>query len=566
MFDRRTLLQGGLGAAAFGVLARYGWPRAAARQGLADAFLPPDPSAPIAHLPLAPTSFDVGGLPFAKWFTGDDFQNREIPFHGDRSCTPPAPTEEIDVAVVGGGLSGLATAWLLRDHHPVVFELRQRFGGVAQGEHWAGTTHSLGNAYVITPDSGSFLEGLYTELGLPEAVRVDEGEFYVERNGRILKNYFDAVGEPPDVVAAFERYREVVLNMAENDYPDIPLPDGDHRWILDLDRKTLRQDIEEQMGMPVPESLAAAIQAYCYSSFAAGWEEISAASGWNFLAAEEYGRWVTPGGNSFFVQMLWQRLRHLGGGTVGATTPNALRNGCRVVDVRLVPGGRAQVSYVGADGVCRSLLAKRVVMSCPKFLCPQVIHDLHALDPGKRDAIDRLDYRAYVVANVLLDTPIPSEFYDVFLLGDGPFPSDQTEAQAQSRVVDLLSGHFARPSDNGRSVLTLYWPLCFDDGRWTLYIDDSFRVYAASLVPQIESMLALLGLDPSHVRQVRLTRWGHAVPVSRPNLIADGVTERVRRPIDERLFFVHQDNWALPAVENCLLDAEIFAPQVAAGL
>ena len=35
---------------------------------------------------------------------------------------------------------------------------------------------------------------------------------------------------------------------------------------------------------------------------------------------------------------------------------------------------------------------------------------------------------------------------------------------------------------------------------------------------------------------------------------------------DERIFFVNQDNWALPAVENCLLDAEEYLPRIRAGL
>jgi len=51
-----------------------------------------------------------------------------------------------------------------------------------------------------------------------------------------------------------------------------------------------------------------------------------------------------------------------------------------------------------------------------------------------------------------------------------------------------------------------------------------------------------------------------------PDQNGDGEAELLRRPIAERIYFVNQDNWALPAVENCLLDAEIYAPQITAGL
>jgi hypothetical protein len=89
--------------------------------------------------------------------------------------------------------------------------------------------------------------------------------------------------------------------------------------------------------------------------------------------------------------------------------------------------------------------------------------------------------------------------------------------------------------------------------------------YTERLAPQIHEILALFDVPASAVQQIRMTRWGHAMPIARPSFIAD-YAENVRRPIAERIWFIEQDNWSLPAVENCLLDAEIFVPQIAAGL
>jgi hypothetical protein len=200
------------------------------------------------------------------------------------------------------------------------------------------------------------------------------------------------------------------------------------------------------------------------------------------------------------------------------------------------------------------------------LLCKRLIQDLPVLDLPKFDAIHRLDSRAYVVANVLLDAPVALDFYDIFLLGDGYYPMSEGEASVFSRVVDVLNGHYARQEQIPRSVLTLYWPLCFSNSRATLIHENAWQDYAERLAPQVRDVLDLLGVEHDGVRQIRMTRWGHAVPVTRPGLIADGTVDLLRRPIDDRIYFVNQDNWALPAVENCLLDAEIFVPQIEAAL
>ena len=56
------------------------------------------------------------------------------------------------------------------------------------------------------------------------------------------------------------------------------------------------------------------------------------------------------------------------------------------------------------------------------------------------------------------------------------------------------------------------------------------------------------------------------MPIARPGFIADGLAGLARRPIAETIYFVEQDNWALPAVETCLLEAETYSAEVAAGL
>ncbi|MBI1852809.1 MAG: FAD-dependent oxidoreductase [Planctomycetes bacterium] len=562
MPTRREFLERGLGGFLLGLLGGCNARSHSASSACgALGATPADQSGPFLLVPPRPDSVSVGGFPFAADFTGDPFDVPHPPIHQVLSL--PTPSESADVVVVGGGLSGLATAYLLRHRNPVVLEFHDRFGGNARGEIWDATRYSLGSAYFIVPDKGSFLEGFYRDLGLDHAYRLSEGgNDPVVLDGVFDDDFWSAAGLSPDEVKAFQRYREIVRYYAEEAYPDIPLPEGaDNQWILDLDQLTLKEDIEQRLGYAAPPLLAAGIQSYCYSSFGAGWEEISAAGGWNFLAAEEYGRWVLPGGNAHLVNELWHRLQ-----AQSSSGACALRAGCRVMDVRSNTGG-AQVTYTDSSGNLRAIQARRVVMACPKFVAKYVLHDFEGAFPEKFEAMNELSYRAYLVANVLLRTAIERDFYDTFLLGDGDYPTSQVEAEERTAVADMLSGHFARRERLPRSVLTLYWPLAWPSSRFSLVSGDaSWRHYAERLVPQIHEMLSVLRVDPSNVVQVRMTRWGHALPISEPGFIARGSADLVRQAIDGTIFFVNQDNWALPAVENSLLDAQFYAPQIEAGL
>lgn len=58
------------------------------------------------------------------------------------------------------------------------------------------------------------------------------------------------------------------------------------------------------------------------------------------------------------------------------------------------------------------------------------------------------------------------------------------------------------------------------------------------------------------------THRDHAIPLARADLIAHGVCERVRRRLDNRVYFVNQDNWSLPAVENSLLEGHNVAAAI----
>lgn len=555
MFTRRQILGSGLCAIAYGLASRSTAARALAN-------VPQYPTGatanPIKDLSTPLSSTLVDGLPFAPWFTGDDFENTSIPFHATYQGPIPEPTEDVDVAIIGGGLSGLCCAYQLRRHDIVLFELRDRFGGNAMGERWGPTPYSIGSAYVITPDRGSFLWRLYHELGIHRDRRESFPPDPMELGGVIRDDYWSGGGMSQAEQAAFSRYGEVVRFMADQGYPEIPLPDDAEgaAYVRELDSRNFPADLTQRMGMPLTPLLRAGVQSYFYSSFGADMEEVSAAAGWNFVAAEECGRWVFPGGNAGLARALWGGMDHERHGR-----RRVLRAGRAVVDVRK-SGERVHVTWIEGSGQARSLRARYVVMANSKHIAKHMLHDL-AQGDAKREAMNQVETMAYLVANVLLDAPIERDFYDCFLIGDETFPADSAAFQANPQPVDMLRGDFARPNAGGRSVLSLYWPLPWHQARFTLITSDAWQRYAEMLVPRVRQALALLNVPESAIRQVRFTRWGHAMPLARPGIIADGIADELRRPFLDRIYFANQDNWALPAVENSLLDAHAVAREIA---
>jgi len=525
-------------------------------------------SRPLAARPFDPKPRIIDGFRFKPWFEGDDFTDN-IPFHSEQNGfpngVPPMAQEEVDVLVIGGGISGLTAAYELREHNPVVFELHDRFGGNAQGGTINGAEFTIGSTYFITPDPGTRLNTFYHELGLDQVVRTDNEPSPVEINGKINPDIWSGMGVPKEDIPAYEAYRALVINMTEN-YPDIPFPE---QWMIDLDRISLRQHIEQEVGLPIPAALAAAIQAYCYSSFSGGWEEISATLGWNFLAAEEYGRWVLPGGNAWMADQLWERLLPL-----DAADPSHaphLRPNTRAVDLRVQPDGRSLVSWVEPDGSFASLLAREVVMACPKNIARAVIQNLEQDEPERYTAM-RLDRRAYLVGTVVLDRPVPDNFYDIFLLENpDEYPMSAGDAASFWRYTDVSNGSYA-PGPNAHSlpgrpnILTLFWPLPFESARFTLILNDPIGTYGQALAMNLRRTLAMFDIPESSVQEIRMARWGHAMPLARVGFLADGIPQILRAPYRESVHFANQDNWALPAIENSVLDAMDVADAIKARL
>ncbi len=168
---------------------------------------------------------------------------------------------------------------------------------------------------------------------------------------------------------------------------------------------------------------------------------------------------------------------------------------------------------------------------------------------------------------MLLNVPSPSDEYDIYLIGNGDLPSkDARENSDAHRVTDVVNAGYAS-SRQTKSVLTLYRALPYDGARGELLSGDAYARFEKEFTEQLNrEILPALGVTPEAVHELRLTRWGHPIPVAVPGLFVDGVFSRINQPFERKVFFAHQDNWAAPALETSVLEALRWAPQIRKAL
>jgi hypothetical protein len=467
----------------------------------------------------------------------------------------PKPSEYRPVVIVGGGVSGLASAYTLRDRQPLILEQGERMGGNSKAQSWRGIDYSIGAAYFCVPEAGSPTAKLFDELGLSARYRIIDTDGAVATNQGLLRNFWKGDGLPSTEalqVVRLANYLRGIFNEDKHPYPDPSLKgSAEYSSFITFDNVSLKEHIERVVG-PLGATLAAVIEQYCWSSFAASSTEIGAGSGLNFLAAEFGPIGVLPGGNAAIAEALCERLLTL-------LPDNSLRTNSTVVDVR-VTDANVLVTYIDGAGNLKTVETAAVIMACPKFVASKIIADI---EPARAAAIREIEYRSYLVANVLLEGDHAVNGYDLYLLGDRCAQgSNPRQESAQRGITDAVNADYAREV-HGRSVLSLYRAYPYRGARAELLQSNSYENIRQDMLRQIhQEILPVYGLSPDAIVDLRIARWGHPIPVAMKGLVSRGITEQIRKPFRKRVFFVEQDNLLLPAIETALGEALYWSNQV----
>ncbi len=496
-------------------------------------------------------------------FLGDQPQLKAHPLLWDKESlfkkTPrPEPKEKAKLVVIGGGISGVVSAYLLKDQQPIILEQSSRFGGNSKAEVWQNLPYALGAAYFMEQEKDSEIYKLFSKVGVHSICRFRDEEDLKLIDGQFRKNFWSGEYDKAnkgqyDLLSKF--FKDTLNEAQGRVYPEIPVAVKNFseapkkiEYLKSLDKYSLKEYLEKVVckGQKLTPMIEQALEKYFWSAFACTMSEISAQAGVNAYAAEFGKAYVAAGGNAAVVEKF---LSHL-----SQKMPSKnLRTEVLVVDVEVRDSG-VLVTYSDKEGKLHCIQAQNVVMAAPKFVAKKIIRDL---EPERLEAFSKLQYRSYLVANVLVKKKVDEKLYDFYLLGK------TTPEVEQSQVSDVIVANFAKKIKGPYSVLTLYRGLPYSQGRALLYTEGNFSKYRKEIETQLQDeILPPLGLKKKDIAGLRMTRWGHPMPLNSPGLILDGTIEKIRKPFKNRVYFVHQDNWMFASLETSVEEALFWTHQI----
>lgn len=448
----------------------------------------------------------------------------------------PAPSAHYDVVIVGAGIAGLTAAYYLPNKKVLVIDGHPRMGGNAKSQNAGKSWVSQGAAYLGENEDGDEIDKFLVSLGIKKHLRKVDGE-PVAINGKIFTKFWEGESDPARA-ADFVHVKKRLEEVYENEIPELPLWDMSARSAWDnLDRISFAEWIRREFGEVHPHIMEL-ITLYCWSSYTASPSEISAAHGIYFFVSDTIGHpMVFPGGNGFLSQAVYDKLKGRGNVT--------MLGKAFAVDIAAV-NGKAQVCYKSSENTLATVTATKCIVASPKMVMKFVIS---TLDPAQKKAMDDINYRAYLVANVMLKKKITSKAYDLYTL-KGKVPTNEYNDSKERVFTDIVFADWAGKDNVDQTALTLYMPLPYDMAQQYLFVDTLYSKYEDRLKATLPQVLSNLGLSWADVDGYRLVRYGHSMPIAATGKVADGTFERASKDIAGCIYFANQDNWGSPCFET----------------
>ena len=455
-------------------------------------------------------------------WSGNEF---EIPHKLRDGWRPPDAevSETHEVVVVGAGIAGLAAAFQLRHTDLLVLEAARANGGNARAGSWQGNPFNIGSAYFTQPSREQF--ALLDAAGI-KILRVKKpvDRWFLD-GAWVPEPWADEsmAKQPSDLRRAMEGFKKALRGIcAGADSPQNPYQRSSAR-ALGLDRISFSQWLKP-FAHP---ALMPFFTSYCYSALGSSPDTVSAYGGINFYSEILSAIYTTPSGNAHIAQGLARGILSAGA--------HRIRSDCYVYRISPASGGAAIVRYV-RGGRSFTVTAKRVVLAVPYFVASTL---LESLADGQRYALKAQQYASYVVANLCFDRKVSFDAYDNWTGGKAIFE-------------DFIPSSWAGGSPpaggaGGAQVIGVFMPMREAlAGRWRL-LSATPGEFAAPIVKAFEAMAPG---STRHLKEVHMTRWGHAILMNKVGLFTRWLPS-IHKNIGP-VVLAHSDGQGLPAVESAM--------------
>ena len=428
---------------------------------------------------------------------GDHYEICHEVRDGHHFNRPPA-TRKYDVVIVGGGVSGLTCAYLLRDKNFLLLEKEPHWGGNSYEEQYNGVPFATGGAF-LDEEAGFQLSA---EIGLQQLPidnwdgSIINGQFVADTWGTGI----DHLPYPQNVRESFKKFRDSLLRIdAEKRATEL--------YNVSFSKFTQGYAPEVKLWWDT----------YGPSNWGAGVDDTAAKvaiDDMQYIAGSNRKdiRTTLPGGLGAITQRLSELMQ-----------PHSDRMLLNATTVVVAPQKHeVNVTFL-QEGKLQTVSAKGVIMATPKFI---TAHIVEGMPQKQREAIDQIQYIPYPVVNLIYDRPVFNLGYDTWCPGNS-----FCDVVVADWVVRSQADYKQK-----YNILTCYTPLSREQ-RLTLLTDVGCRQIAANVLRDFQKLLPSTNVDPV---EVHIYSRGHPVFMSMPGNYTH-VLPQARQSM-ERVFFANTDS------------------------
>jgi hypothetical protein len=154
-----------------------------------------------------------------------------------------------------------------------------------------------------------------------------------------------------------------------------------------------------------------------------------------------------------------------------------------------------------------------------------------------------------------VEARLASPSYELFTAPESEKENDPRSLSFTDLVYADWAAEGDPPHPGPRTHLTFYRPLPYEGGRGELYSAANLARLTSQFEEALPSVLKAHGVKPEQLRSIHYSRYGHALPLAAPGLLSGGTLDAASAPLEGRLAFANQDNYASPCFESAFAAA-----------